>query len=88
MSTSYFIWSTQKHITEVQAAEINSAIKAIQNDADFVRHYAPGNPTHGWIERPNDGTNDYNYQRELNRKCAEAAKKILGLPVDHGSQTH
>jgi len=75
---SYFVWTTKKNVTRAAAAKIDKAVKAIDPSMDFVRHYAAGNDTHGWLERPNDGTNDYNHVRARNAECVKIAESILG----------
>jgi hypothetical protein len=74
---SYFVWTTKKHVTRAAAAKIDAAVKLIDPSMEFVRHYAAGNDTHGWLERPNDGTNDYNHVRARSAKCIEIAEKAL-----------
>lgn len=75
--SSYFVWTTKKNVTRKQADQIDAAVKAIDPDMTFVRHCAAGNDTHGWLERPNDGTNDYNHVRARNAECVKVAEKIL-----------
>jgi len=76
MST-YFIHTYNCEVTRKQEDMINARIKAIDSDAVFVRHYAAGNHVHGWIERPNDGTNDYNIRRAKNAKLVRIADEVL-----------
>jgi len=65
-------------VTEKQAAEINKLIKAIDADAVFIRHYAAGNNCHGWLERPDDGTNDYDHVRANKLEMRRIAGVVLG----------
>jgi hypothetical protein len=44
---------------------------------DFVRHYAAGNDIHGWLVRPNNGSNDHNHVRERTARCIAEAERIL-----------
>jgi hypothetical protein len=74
---SYFISTYTVQVTRKQAKEINRRISQIDPKAAFVRHYAAGNHVHGWIERPNDGTNDCNFRRETNMQMKQIADKIL-----------
>lgn len=76
-STTYFVWTTRQDVSRKQEAEINRAVKAIDQSMIFVRFYAAGNDVHGWLERDNDGTNNYNWRRADNRKCVEIAQQIL-----------
>lgn len=42
---SHFVWTTQAHVSRTAAAKINKAIKHIDPEAEFVRHYATGQTT-------------------------------------------
>ena len=77
--TPYFFATYQTKVTRKQAAEINKRIAAIDESASFVRHYAPGNDTHGWLERPNDGTNDANWRRARLAEMRAIADQVLGV---------
>jgi hypothetical protein len=79
MNTTYFVWTTKTDVSRKASADIDAAVKQIDPTMSFVRHYAPGNDTHGWLERNNDGTNDQNWRVENNRKCVEIAKARLGI---------
>ncbi len=78
MST-YFVWTTRRHVDRTLAAKIDNAIKAVAPSASFVRHYAAGNETHGWIERDNDGMNDANFRRKENEELIRIAVNMLGV---------
>lgn len=84
-TTEFFVWTTKLHVTREQARQIDEAIKRIDSSADFVRHYAPGNDTHGWIARPNDGTNGYNHVRARNAELVKIAESILIGPIRYTS---
>lgn len=74
---AYYVATTRLHVTREQARQIDSAVKAIDPRAEFVRHYSSGNPLHGWIEMPNDGQAETN-DRKLNaRKMRDAMLAIL-----------
>lgn len=73
----YFVWTTKAFVSVAQAELINEQIEAIDPSMAFIRHYAAGNETHGWLERPNDGTNDYNHVRERSARCVKVAEWIL-----------
>ena len=75
---SYYVATTKTKATKKQAAEIRRLIAEIDNDAVFVSVSIPGNDIKGWIERPNDGTNDYNFRRANNRRMAEIMHGIIG----------
>jgi hypothetical protein len=74
---SYFISSWTCDVTEAQAEQIDRAVKQVDPEMEFVRHYAAGDRTHGWLERPNDGTNDYDFRRESNQQARAIADEIL-----------
>lgn len=77
--SEYFVWTTRTKATKKQAREINRLVKEIDETMDFIGPVSiPGNETHGWLERPNDGTNDYAFRRDDNNLCVAVAKKILG----------
>lgn len=76
MSTT-FIWTTDQRINTKQRKKIQNAITSIDNTVTLVCVNIPGNHIHGWLERPNDGTNDNNYQVEKNRRCIAEAERIL-----------
>ena len=76
---TYFFAIYQCQVTRKQAVEINRRIAAIDESAGFVRHYAPGNDTHGWLERPNDGTNDANWRRARLAEMRAIADEVLGI---------
>ena len=77
---THFVFSTSAKITKAAAKRIQKQIKAIDSTADFVGPLSiPGSQTTGWIERPNDGTNDHNEVRQRNRAMADIARKELKL---------
>ena len=76
----YYIFTTTAKITKATAKRINMAIKAIDESADFIGPLSiPGSDTKGWIERPNDGTNDYNHVVARNNEMAAIARRELGI---------
>lgn len=76
---TYYIFTTSKKFTEATAERINQRIKAIDDTAKFVGPLSiPGNRTKGWIERPNDGSNDYLHVRARNARMADIARDELG----------
>lgn len=78
--SQYFILSTNSKVTKAAAKRINKAIKEIDDTAEFVGPLSiPGNQTKGWLERPNDGTNDYNHVRARNAQMAAIVRKELGI---------
>ncbi len=77
---TYYVFTTTAKVTQAAAKRIAKAIKEIDDTAEFVGPVSiPGNQVKAWIERPNDGTNDYNHVRERNNRMAEIARKELGL---------
>jgi hypothetical protein len=77
---SHYIFTTTTKISRAAAKRIQTRIKAIDASAEFAGPMAiPGSRTTGWIERPNDGTNDYIEVRERNRKMADIAREELKL---------
>jgi hypothetical protein len=77
---TYFVFSTSTKITKAAAKRIQKRIKAIDSTADFVGPLSiPGSRTTGWIERPNDGTNDHNHVRERNNQMAAIAREELKI---------
>lgn len=81
MGGPYFIWTTKRRATSSQAAEIQRRCQKVLDDVTYVSHNAPGNDTHGWLERPNDGCNDYNSFRAGFRECIAIAQEVLGIEV-------
>jgi hypothetical protein len=77
MSAIYFVWTTTAEVTRANAARINRAVQQVDPTMGFRRHYAPRNALHGWLERPNDGTNDYLWRRDINAKCIALAESAL-----------
>ena len=78
--SQYFLFYTRRKVTKAAAKRINAAIKAIDDSAEFVGPLSiPGNTTTGWIERPNDGTNDLPEVSQRNQQMAEIARKELGI---------
>lgn len=76
----YFIFSTKAKVTKAAARRISKAIKEIDDKAEFTGPLSiPGDRTTGWIERPNDGTNDYGDQRARNARMAAIAREELGI---------
>jgi hypothetical protein len=76
--TEYIAWTTTTQVSKTAAEQIRSAVAAIDPSMDFVRHYAAGNDIHGWLVRPNNGSNDYNHVRERTARCIAEAERILG----------
>jgi hypothetical protein len=72
----YYVFSTQRKFTLAAANRINRAIRFIDPKATFIGPVT-GNGTTGWIERPNDGTNDMNHVRARNEKMAAIARKEI-----------
>jgi hypothetical protein len=76
----YYVFSTTAKFTKAAAKRINKEIKAIDSSAEFIGPLSiPGNQTTGWIERPNDGTNDHNHIAHRNQQIAQIARKELGI---------
>ena len=77
--SEYYIFTTTYPVTGSAAKRINKEIKKIDPRAEFVGPLSiPGNNIRGWIERPNDGTNDHNHVRARNEQMAEIARRELG----------
>jgi hypothetical protein len=68
-------------VSRQQAKRINDAIRPIDPSMSFTRHYAAGNDAHGWLSRPNDGTNDYNHVRDRSQRCIDIADRVLAVRV-------
>jgi len=63
----HYLYVTQAKFSHATAKRIDKKIKAIDKRADFVGPLRiVGNSTTGWIERPNDGTNDHLDVRQSN----------------------
>lgn len=78
--SQYFILSTTHKFTEAAARRINKRIKALDSTADFVGPLSiPGSYTTGWLERPNDGSNDYHDTRARNAEMAAIVRAELGM---------
>jgi hypothetical protein len=75
--TEYIAWTTKRQVSKKAAEQIRAAVAAIDPSMDFVRHYAAGNDIHGWLVRPNDGSNDCNHVRERTARCIAEAERIL-----------
>lgn len=77
---TYYVFTTTTKVTKAAAKRINNQIKELDPSATFVGPLSiPGNETTGWIERPNDGSNDYNGVRANNASMAEIACRELGI---------
>jgi len=76
----HYIFTTTAKFTKAAGNRIRKAIEEIDNTAEFTGPLSiPGNRTTGWIERPNDGTNDYGHVRARNERMAAIARKELGI---------
>lgn len=75
---SHFLWTTRKNVTKAKARQVNKAVKAVDPSMHFIRHAAPGNAVRGWLERPNDGTNNQPATRARSAECIKIARSILG----------
>lgn len=84
--TETFLWTTREIVTPETARKITEALQAIDPDADFTRFFQAGNETHGWITRPNDGTNDHNERRSQNKRLIETAERIIAGARKHSRQ--
>ena len=79
----YFIFTTTYQVSDSVADRINERIKQLDSTAVFVGPVSiPGNTIRGWIERPNDGSNDYNFRRAINARLSDIAKDELGIPSE------
>jgi len=77
---SHYVFTTTAKVTKAAAKRINRAIKSLDESASFVGPLKiAGNQTTGWIERPNDGTNDYPERRKMNQVLADIAKVELDI---------
>ena len=75
---AYFVFTSRTKITKAAAKRIQKRIKVIDSSADFVGPLSIANSeTTGWIERPDDGTNNHLEVRERNRQMADIARKEL-----------
>ena len=78
--SQYFILVVKKKVAKTAAKKIDQLIKEIDSTASFVAPLSiPGSEVKGWLERPNDGTNDYNHVQERNLQMAEIVRRELGL---------
>lgn len=76
----HYLFVTNRKFSKAAAKRINRRIRGIDPSAEFVGPLSiPGSQTKGWLERPNDGTNDYNHVRERNRRMANIAREELGI---------
>lgn len=83
---SYFIATWHQQLpTKAARKRAEDAIRSIDPTVTLVYHSEPGNAVRMWLERPNDGTNDYDYQRESNLQCIVAVAREL--PKDRPRET-
>ena len=77
---TYYIMATRMDFPKSTANRINKRIKEIDDTACFLGPLdIPGNDIAGWLERPNDGTNDHPDTRERNKRMAAIANEELGI---------
>jgi hypothetical protein len=74
--SSYFIATWGAQLRGAKRKQAETAIRAIDPTADLVLHNEAGNSVRMWLERPNDGTNDYN---EVVRRNARLKAVVNGL---------
>lgn len=75
---SHYIFTTTANFSKTKSKQINRAIKKIDETAEFVGPLSiPGCKTTGWIERPNDGTNNQNEVSSRNQDMAEIARNAI-----------
>lgn len=75
--SSYFIATWQRRLKPAARKRAETAIHAIDPTAVLVLHSEPGNAVRMWLERPNDGTNDYISMRAKHRACIAAVNREL-----------
>lgn len=77
----YYVYVTNRTFTAATARRIAKRIHAIDPTAEMVGPLSiPGQSSTGLIERPNDGTNDYNAIRQRNQKIAAIARDLIEGP--------
>ena len=76
----YYIYTTTKKFSKAAASRIQKQIKAIDPQAYFAGPMSiPGNRTTGWLERPNDGSNNSNFQATNAKAMVAIIEKELGV---------
>jgi hypothetical protein len=82
----HYIHITRVKVTQDVADRINERVQAIDPQACFRGPLdIPGSDVGGWLERPNDGTNDYNHVRERNKQLAAIVREEIDRATDpHG----
>ena len=70
----YAIWVTRS-VTDSQAKQIERVLKG--TDYTLSRLNIPGT-VRTWIERPNDGTNDYLFRRQEASAIMSEVESIIG----------
>lgn len=74
----HYVFSTRAKFSKATADAINEQIQQLDPSAEFVGPLSiPGNDTTGWIERPNDGRNDYQDISRRNREMADIARQLI-----------
>lgn len=75
------VWKQDYPKSAVRRAE--KAARAIDPTVALVHVHIPGNDIRVWMERPNDGNNDYNYVRERNDACIAAVEEVFARAARH-----
>lgn len=77
--SEFFIkyWTTQ--LKGKALARAKAAIRAIDPSCDLVLYSATGNDVRMWLERPADGTNNYDYVILRNQRCVDAVEAEMSL---------
>jgi hypothetical protein len=77
-SHEHYVCLIKVKLTRKQISELNRGLRKIDKSMRFVGPVdLPGNNLKGWIYRPDDGTNDYTYQRDLNQQARVLVERIL-----------
>ncbi len=85
MTNPYFIMTWDKTLSRKVAQAAQEAIDAIDPSVELMANMCiPGSDVRMWLSRPNDGTNEYDYQDAKNRRCVEIVEELLRNPRQAG----
>ena len=82
MTSPYFIMTWGRALSRKVAQAAQRAIDAVDPSVELV--CIRENEAQMWLERPNDGTNAYDYQDAKNRRCVEIVEELLRNPRQAG----
>jgi len=85
MTSPYFIMTWERALSRKAAQDAQRAIDAVDPSVELM--CIRGNEAQMWLSRPNDGTNEYDYQDAMNRRCVEIVEELLRNPRHAGRST-